>query len=64
MASYFDTEIKTYFANNIPDAARVALQQSAAGDAVLLSPACASFDMFENFQHRGFAFIESVGNLQ
>lgn len=64
MASYFDTEIKTYFANNMPDAARVALQQSAAGDAVLLSPACASFDMFENFQHRGFAFIESVGNLQ
>ena len=64
MASYFDTEIQTYFANDMPDAARVALQQSAAGDAVLLSPACASFDMFENFQHRGFAFMESVGNLQ
>jgi len=64
MANYFDTEIQTYFANDMPDAARVALQQSAAGDAVLLSPACASFDMFENFQHRGFAFIESVGTLQ
>ena len=64
MASYFDTEIQTYFANDMPDATRVALQQSATGDAVLLSPACASFDMFENFQHRGFAFIESVGNLQ
>jgi UDP-N-acetylmuramoylalanine--D-glutamate ligase len=64
MASYFDTEIQTYFANDMPDAARVALQQSAAGDAVLLSPACASFDMFENFQHRGFAFMESVGALQ
>ena len=60
MASYFDTEIKTYFANNIPDAARVALQQSAAGDAVLLSPACASFDMFDNYQHRGDVFSQSV----
>ena len=64
MASYFDTEIPTYFANDMPDASRVALQQSVAGDAVLLSPACASFDMFENFQHRGFAFMESVGTLQ
>jgi UDP-N-acetylmuramoylalanine--D-glutamate ligase len=64
MASYFDTEIQTYFANDMPDATRVALQQSATGDAVLLSPACASFDMFENFQHRGFAFMESVGTLQ
>jgi UDP-N-acetylmuramoylalanine--D-glutamate ligase len=64
MASYFDTEIQTYFANDMPDATRVALQQSATGDAVLLSPACASFDMFENFQHRGFAFMESVETLQ
>jgi UDP-N-acetylmuramoylalanine--D-glutamate ligase len=64
MASYFDTEIQTYFANDMPDATRVALHQSATGDAVLLSPACASFDMFENFQHRGFAFMESVGTLQ
>jgi UDP-N-acetylmuramoylalanine--D-glutamate ligase len=64
MASYFDTEIQTYFANDMPDATRVALQQSANGDAVLLSPACASFDMFEDFQHRGFAFMESVETLQ
>ena len=64
MASYFDTEIQTYFASDMPDAARIALQQSTAGDAILLSPACASFDMFENFQHRGFAFMESVETLQ
>jgi len=64
MASYFDTEIPTYFASDMQDAARVALQQSTAGDAVLLSPACASFDMFENFQHRGFAFMKSVETLQ
>ena len=64
IASYFDTEIQTYFASDMPDAARIALQQSTAGDAILLSPACASFDMFENFQHRGFAFMESVETLQ
>jgi UDP-N-acetylmuramoylalanine--D-glutamate ligase len=64
MASYFDADIPTYFASDMQDAVRVALQQATAGDAVLLSPACASFDMFDNFQHRGFAFIESVETLQ
>lgn len=64
MASHFDAEVQTYFANDMQDAARIALQQSTIGDAVLLSPACASFDMFENFQHRGFAFIEAVETLQ
>jgi len=64
MASYFDTETQTHFASDMSDAVRVALKQSTAGDAVLLSPACASFDMFENFQHRGFAFMKSVETLQ
>ena len=64
MASYFDAEIQTYFASDMQDAARLALEHSTSGDAVLLSPACASFDMFENFQHRGFAFMKSVETLQ
>ena len=33
------------------------------GDAVLLSPACASFDMFSNFEHRGLEFKKSVRSL-
>ena len=43
----------------------VALAASAArpGDAVLLSPACASFDMFRNYGHRGEAFLEAVKRL-
>ncbi len=34
------------------------------GDNVLLAPACASFDMFDNFEHRGDVFIQSVQALQ
>ena len=64
MAGYFDADIQTFFAGDMGEAASLALQQASGGDAVLLSPACASFDMFENFQHRGFAFIESVETLQ
>ena len=64
MGSYFDAETQSYFASDMQNAVQVALQHATAGDAVLLSPACASFDMFENFQHRGFAFIKSVETLQ
>ena len=64
MESYFDAETQSYFASDMQNAVQVALQHATAGDAVLLSPACASFDMFENFQHRGFAFIKSVESLQ
>jgi UDP-N-acetylmuramoylalanine--D-glutamate ligase len=34
-----------------------------AGDAVLMSPACASFDMFDNYEHRAHAFVAAVQAL-
>ncbi len=37
--------------------------QSKPGDVVLLSPACASFDMFRDFNHRGDAFAALVDSL-
>lgn len=64
MAANFDGDIQTYFAEDMQDAVEVARNHASPGDAVLLSPACASFDMFENYQHRGQSFIQSVENLQ
>ena len=40
-----------------------AAAQAHAGDAVLMSPACASFDMFDNYEHRARVFCEAVQEL-
>ncbi len=44
-------------------AVRAAQSLAITGDNVLLAPACASFDMFDNFEHRGDVFIQSVESL-
>lgn len=50
-------------AKNMDDAVAQAAQFARSGDAVLLSPACASFDMFRNYEHRAEKFVEAVHEL-
>ena len=45
------------------EAVKVAYKLSQKGDAVLLSPACASFDLFKNYEDRGRQFKEAVRSL-
>lgn len=51
------------FASDMNEAVRVAQEIAQVGDSVLLSPACASFDMFRNYSHRGEVFTQAVQSL-
>ncbi len=50
-------------ASSMEDAVQVASGLAKAGDVVLLSPACASFDWFENYEQRGRIFKRIVAEL-
>jgi UDP-N-acetylmuramoylalanine--D-glutamate ligase len=50
-------------ANSMAHAVHLAAAQARTGDAVLMSPACASFDMFDNYEHRAQAFVQAVQAL-
>ena len=51
------------FAASLEQAVQYAAQRAHSGDTVLLSPACASLDMFRNYAHRGSVFAEAVQRL-
>ncbi|HEY4037705.1 MAG TPA: UDP-N-acetylmuramoyl-L-alanine--D-glutamate ligase [Burkholderiaceae bacterium] len=51
-------------ADTLPDAVARASELALPGDAVLLSPACASFDMFRDYAHRAQVFVQSVQELE
>ena len=55
-----DIIVETQF---MSEAVKIAYKIAEAGDNVLLSPACASFDLFENYEDRGRQFKEAVRNL-
>jgi len=58
-----DGAVAVYHAVDMDAAVKLAADLAQPGDAVLLSPACASFDMFRNYQHRGEVFVNAVESL-
>jgi len=52
------------FASDMHDAVLKSFAAAEPGDVVLLAPACASFDMFDSFEHRGRVFKEEVSSLE
>lgn len=61
---YFNKIIPVTIAGTMEDAVSKATNNAAPGEVVLLSPACASFDMFDNYEHRGAEFKRIVNSLQ
>ncbi|MCB0387498.1 MAG: UDP-N-acetylmuramoyl-L-alanine--D-glutamate ligase [Winogradskyella sp.] len=59
-SSMVDVIIET---QSMSEAVKIAYKLAESGDNVLLSPACASFDLFENYEDRGRQFKEAVRNL-
>jgi UDP-N-acetylmuramoylalanine--D-glutamate ligase len=53
-----------FHAETLERAVRQAAEKAVSGDVVLLAPACASFDQFQNYEHRGRAFKELVHNME
>jgi UDP-N-acetylmuramoylalanine--D-glutamate ligase len=51
-------------AGTLDEAVRAAYREAVPGDTVLLAPACASFDQFSGYEHRGRVFKELVGELE
>jgi UDP-N-acetylmuramoylalanine--D-glutamate ligase len=58
-----DAGVALIDANDMPHAVEIATQRAHAGDAVLMSPACASFDMFKDYEHRAHVFCDAVRTL-
>ena len=56
-------EVPLEDADTLEQAVHIAQQRAQSGDAVLLSPACASFDMFNNYEHRAAVFCNAVRAL-
>jgi len=54
---------ETVIVENLPEAVRESAAAARAGDVVLLSPACSSFDQFRNYAERGKNFKALVGSL-
>ena len=63
-AVLISTNVPLYQAVDLPEAVNIAKKLAKANEAVLLSPACASFDMFKNYVHRAEVFVAAVNRLK
>ncbi len=63
IAASLGEDFELVFAEDMQDAVHKSMQHAQIGDVILLSPACASFDMFTNYQQRGSEFIDAVKAL-
>jgi UDP-N-acetylmuramoylalanine--D-glutamate ligase len=61
--NFFHKIVKVEIKPSLEEAVRSANQEARENDIVLLSPACASYDMFQNYEHRGKVFKEAVNKL-
>jgi UDP-N-acetylmuramoylalanine--D-glutamate ligase len=57
------SKIRCVKANSLEDAVSIASKEAKSGDTILFSPACKSFDMFANYEHRGLVFKQAVMSL-
>jgi len=62
-AALLESGVPLQDASSMEDAVAQANRAAHAGDAVLMSPACASFDMFDNYEHRARVFVAAVKDL-
>ena len=61
--SHLPSKVSYKCVDTMAEAVTSALEKSQVGDCVLLSPACASFDMFDNYIERGEVFTKLVNSL-
>jgi UDP-N-acetylmuramoylalanine--D-glutamate ligase len=64
IASAAEGFVPTHRANSMHEAVQIARSLAQAGDAVLLSPACSSFDMFRDYKDRGDTFVRAVHEMR
>ncbi len=64
IAAVLPAEVPVYWMSGMQKAVQCAQQQARPGDAVLLSPACSSFDMFKDYHDRGRQFVQAVEALR